>query len=212
MRGTIAATCQPHGTPIQTNSSLIRLAIRIDQREPFGMHPLIRDSLPTDVPMITAIYAHAVLHGNASFELDPPDATEIARRRDALLSSLYPYLVAELDGVVVGYSHAGSYRTRPGYRFTVENSVYVSPDRQGQGIGRALLPPLIDRCKQNGHRLMVAVIGDSANHASIRLHARCGFTHAGLLPAIGWKHGRWLDSVIMTRALGPGSSEPPTDR
>jgi L-amino acid N-acyltransferase YncA len=173
----------------------------------------IRDSLPADVPSITAIYGFAVLHGSASFELDPPDTAEIARRRGALLAAGFPYLVAEnAAGQVVGYSHAGTYRTRPGYRFTVENSVYVAPDCQGQGIGRALLPPLMVRCEQAGFRLMVAVIGDSANRASIRLHESCGFRHAGLLPAIGWKHGRWLDSVLMVRSLGPGASEPPPVR
>lgn len=176
------------------------------------MSLLIRDSRSSDVPAITAIYGHSVLYGNASFELDPPDATEIARRRDNLLHAGFPYLVAEEAGEVVGYSHAGTYRPRPGYRFTVENSVYVSANRQGQGIGRALLPRLIERCEQASFRLMVAVIGDSANHASIRLHASCGFQHAGLLPAIGWKHGRWLDSVLMVRPLGLGASEPPVER
>jgi phosphinothricin acetyltransferase len=171
---------------------------------------LIRDSLPGDVPAITAIYAHAVRYGNASFEFDPPDAMEIAGRRDALLAAGFPYLVAEdAECRIVGYCHAGTYRPRPGYRYTVENSVYVAPDRQGQGIGLALLPPLIDRCEQAGFRLMVAVIGDSANLASIRLHERCGFRHAGLLPAIGWKHGRWLDSVLMVRPLGPGADDAP---
>ena len=174
------------------------------------MSLLIRDSLPTDIPAITAIYGDAVLHGNASFELDPPDAAEIARRRDTLLDAGFPYLVAEdTAGRVVGYSCAGTYRSRPGYRFTVENSVYVAPDCQGQGIGRALLPRLIERCDRAGFRLMVAVIGDSANHGSIRLHASCGFRHAGLLPAIGWKNERWLDSVLMVRPIGPGASEPP---
>ncbi len=174
------------------------------------MSLLIRDSLPGDVPAIAAIYGHAVLHGNAGFEIDPPDTAEIARRREALLGAGFPYLVAEnAAGRVVGYSHAGTYRPRPGYRFTVENSVYVAPDCQGRGIGRALLPRLIERCELAGFRLMVAVIGDSANHASIRLHESCGFRHAGLLPAIGWKHGRWLDSVMMVRPLGPGASEPP---
>jgi L-amino acid N-acyltransferase YncA len=178
------------------------------------MSLLIRDSLPADVPAITAIYGYSVLHDNASFELDPPDATEIARRRDVLLAGGFPYLVAEdAAGRVVGYSYAGTYRPRPGYRFTVENSVYVTPDCQGQGIGRALLPRLIERCEAAGFRLMIAVIGDSANHASIRLHASCGFSHAGLLPAIGWKHERWLDSVLMVRPLGQGASEQPaTDR
>ncbi len=179
-------------------------------RDLYGMSFLIRDSLPGHVAEIAAIYGDAVLHGNASFELDPPDAAEVGRRRDALLAAGFPYLVAEdAAGRVVGYSHAGTYRPRPGYRFTVENSVYVAPDRQGQGIGRALLPPLIARCEQAGFRLMVAVIGDSANLASIRLHEGCGFRHAGLLPAIGWKHGRWLDSVLMVRPLGRGASEPP---
>ena len=171
---------------------------------------LIRDSRLEDVPAITAIYGYSVRHGNASFETDPPDAVEVARRRAALLSAGFPYLVAkDATGRVVGYSHAGAYRPRPGYRFAVENSVYVAPDRQGEGIGRALLPRLIERCEQAGFRLMVAVIGDLANHASIRLHEGCGFRHAGLLPAIGWKHERWLDLVLMVRPLGPGASEPP---
>jgi L-amino acid N-acyltransferase YncA len=171
---------------------------------------LIRDSRPDDIPAITAIFGHAVLHGNASFELAPPDELEVARRRDALVRAGFPHLVAEDSaGRVVGYCSAGTYRPRPGYRFTVENSIYVAPDCQGQGIGRAMLPRLIDRCEQAGFRLMVAVIGDSANHASIRLHAGCGFRHAGLLPAIGWKHERWLDSVLMVRPLGAGASVPP---
>ena len=110
---------------------------------------------------------------------------------------------------VAGYASYGVWRAKSGYRHTVENSVYVAPDRQGQGIGLALLPRLIERCEALGFRLMVAVIGDSANLASIRLHERCGFKHAGLLPAIGWKHGRWLDSVMMVRPLGPGASQPP---
>ena len=177
------------------------------------MSLLIRDSVPDDVAAIAAIFGHAVLHGNASFEMDPPAVVEVGRRRDALLAAGFPFLVAEdAAGRVVGYCSAGTYRPRPGYRFTVENSVYVAPDCQGQGIGRAMLPRLIERCEQAGFRLMVAVIGDSANHASIRLHEGCGFRHAGLLPAIGWKHGRWLDSVLMVRPLGPGASEPPVQR
>ena len=173
------------------------------------MSLLIRDSRPEDVPAITAIFGHAVVYGNASFETDPPDAREIGRRRDALLAAGFPYLVAEdAAGRVVGYSSAGTYRPRPGYRFTVENSVYVEPDRQGQGIGLALLPRLIERCETLGFRLMVAVIGDLANRASIRLHERCGFRHAGLLPAIGWKHGH-LDVAAhlvagQTERLGVG--------
>jgi len=173
------------------------------------MSMTIRDCHADDIPAITAIYGHAVRHGNASFELDPPDVAEMARRRDGILAAGYPYIVAEIDGTVRGYSYASAYRTRPAYRFAVENSVYVAPDTQGQGIGRALLPALIERCTASCFRLMVAVIGDSANHASIRLHEACGFTHAGLLPNIGWKHGRWLDSVLMTRALGQGGTTPP---
>jgi L-amino acid N-acyltransferase YncA len=170
---------------------------------------LIRDSRPSDVPAIAAIYGYSVRHGVASFELDPPDEAEIARRRDAVLAGGYPHLVAEDHGQVVGYSYAGPYRPRPAYRFTVENSVYVAPDQQGKGIGRALLPALIARCEAAGFRLMVAVIGDSANRPSIALHAAFGFQHAGLLPSVGWKHGRWLDSVLMVRPLGPGASTPP---
>lgn len=171
---------------------------------------LIRDSLPSDVPTITAIYRHAVLHGSASFELDPPDEAEMERRRDTVLAAGFPYLVAEdPTGQVVGYASAGPYRTRPGYRFTVENSIYVAPNSQSQGVGRALLPCLIERCERLGFRLMVAVIGDSANRASIQLHQSCDFRHAGLLPAIGWKHQRWLDSVLMVRPLGPAASMPP---
>ena len=173
------------------------------------MHVNIRDSRDTDIPAITAIYAHAVLHGLASFELDPPDQAEMAHRRAAILAGGYPYLVAEQAGVVAGYAYAGPYRTRPAYRFAAENSIYIAPDRQRKGIGHALLPVLIDRCTEAGFRVMVAVIGDSGHRASIDLHAAHGFSHAGLLPGVGWKFGRWVDSVLMTRPLGPGMAEPP---
>jgi phosphinothricin acetyltransferase len=169
----------------------------------------VRDSRDDDIPAITAIYSHAVLHGAASFELEPPDAAEMARRRCALLGAGYPYLVATLGGGVAGYAYAGPYRPRPAYRFAVENSVYVAPDRQRAGIGHALIEALVARCEQAGFRLMVAVIGDSGNAASIGLHAAHGFRHAGLLPAVGWKHGRWVDSVLMTRPLGDGAGTPP---
>ena len=173
------------------------------------MDTIIRESALRDIAAITAIYRHAVLHGTGSFEIDPPDEAEIARRRATIVESGYPYLVAERAGVVVGYSYAGVYRPRPAYRFTVENSVYVAPDQQGAGIGRALLLALLAACEARGYRLMVAVIGDSANHASIKLHASFGFVHAGALPAVGWKHGVWLDSVFMTRALGDGAATAP---
>ncbi|WP_431283641.1 N-acetyltransferase family protein [Humitalea sp. 24SJ18S-53] len=172
----------------------------------------IRDSLPQDIPEIAAIYAHWVTHGLASFELAPPEEAEMAARRDAVLAGGYPHMVAVAGaGTVLGYAYASAYRTRPAYRFTVENSVYVAPGAGRGGVGRALLSALITRCTAQDFRLMVAVIGDSGNAASIALHARAGFAHAGLLPAIGWKHGRWVDSVLMTRALGPGAETPPAD-
>ena len=171
----------------------------------------IRDSQAGDLPAITAIYAHWVAHGRASFELTPPDAAEMAARREAVLAGGYPHLVAEgRGGALLGYAYASAYRPRPAYRHTVENSVYVAPDGMRAGIGRALLAALIARCEAADFRLMVAVIGDSANAPSIRLHEALGFRHAGVIPAIGWKHGRWLDTVLMTRPLGPGAATPPT--
>ena len=174
--------------------------------------------LPTDVvialapasiahiPAITAIYAEAVAHGTASWELDPPDTAEMARRMADIQARGYPYLVALAGGAVAGYAYASAYRPRPGYRFTVEDSVYVAPAWQGHGIGRRLLAALIDATTRLGYRQMVAVIGDSGNIASIALHAALGFTHAGLLRSVGFKHGRWLDSVLMQRSLGPGDA------
>ncbi|MBR0660558.1 GNAT family N-acetyltransferase [Neoroseomonas oryzicola] len=171
--------------------------------------PTIRASREDDLPALTAIYGHWVTHGLASFELEPPDLAEMARRRAAVLAGGYPHLVAERDGVIVGYTYASAYRPRPAYRFAVENSVYVAPGGTRGGTGRALLDALIADCTGRGFRLMVAVIGDSANYASIGLHERAGFARAGLLPAVGWKHGRWVDSVLMTRALGAGATTPP---
>ncbi|MCX7380532.1 MAG: GNAT family N-acetyltransferase [Alphaproteobacteria bacterium] len=173
------------------------------------MKPIVRDSTDADVPAIAAIYQHAVRTGTASFELTPPTTEEFAARRAVVLAGGFPYLIAEFENQPIGYAYASTYRARPGYRFTVENSVYVAPGQQGRGVGKALLPVLIDRCETLGYRLMVAVIGDSANHASINLHRACGFTDAGMLPAIGWKFDRWLDSILMTRALGPGANESP---
>jgi L-amino acid N-acyltransferase YncA len=173
------------------------------------MSTIIRDSTDADIPALAAIYQEAVRTGTASFELDPPSIEEFARRRATILAGGFPYLTAELDGIPVGYSYASTYRPRPGYRFTAENSVYVAPNMRGRGIGRALLPVLIQRCEDMGLRIIVAVIGDTQNTASIALHTACGFTHAGTLPGVGWKLGRWLDSVMMVRPLGPGMSEPP---
>ncbi|MFN4088866.1 MAG: GNAT family N-acetyltransferase [Alphaproteobacteria bacterium] len=153
---------------------------------------------------IQVIYAHHVLHGLGSFEEVPPDVDEMLRRRADILGRGLPYLVAELDGAIAGYAYAGSYRPRPAYRYTVENSVYVAPGKAGQGVGRALLADLVAQCAATGARQMIAVIGDSGNAGSIALHASQGFAYCGLLRAVGFKHGRWVDSVIMQRALGPG--------
>ncbi|WP_431301719.1 GNAT family N-acetyltransferase [Sediminicoccus sp. BL-A-41-H5] len=169
----------------------------------------IRDARDSDLPAITAIYAHWVTHGRASFDLDPPDLAEMTRRRATVLAGGYPYLVAEHEGEVLGYAYASLYRARPAYRFTVENSVYVRPGGNRQGAGRALLEALIARCAESGFRLMIAVIGDSGNAPSIGLHAACGFQPAGLLPGTGWKHGQWVDTVLMTRELGAGRATPP---
>jgi len=170
----------------------------------------LRDCDPADIPAIAAIYGHWVTHGVASFELEPPDAEEMGRRRAAILAGGYPYLVAEGEGGrILGYAYASAWRTRPAYRFGCENSVYVAPDAGRGGVGRAILGALIARCEAKGLRLMVAVIGDSANAPSIGLHRAMGFTHAGLLSATGWKHGRWVDTVLMTRPLGPGATTPP---
>ena len=171
---------------------------------------MLRDSRAEDIPAIARIYAHWVRHGLASFELEPPAEAEMAARREAVLAGGYPHLVAtDAAGRVLGYAYASAWRTRPAYRFAAEDSVYVAPDAGRRGTGRLLLPALISRCTALGFRLMVAVIGDSANAPSIGLHERCGFRHAGLLPAIGWKHGRWVDSVLMTRPLGDGAATPP---
>lgn len=174
------------------------------------MRPLIRPSREDDIAAIAAIYAPAVLHGTASFEREPPSETEMARRRAALVLDGYPYLVAEIEGSVVGYAYAGPFRARPAYASTVEDSIYVAPDLQGRGVGRILLGALIESCERMDFRLMVAVIGDAASMGSIRLHETAGFSHAGRFDGIGYKHGRWLASVLMQRPLGAGTSIPPS--
>jgi len=169
----------------------------------------IRPAALADIPAITRIYAHAVEHGTASFELAPPDEAEMTRRMQALLDGKFPYLAAELDGRVAGYAYAGLYRTRPAYRFTLEDSVYVAPEAQRRSVGRALLAALIETAATRGFRQMIAVIGDSGQTASIALHAALGFAYIGTLPSTGFKFGRWLDTVLMQRALGPGSTTAP---
>lgn len=173
---------------------------------------LIRPVTLADLPTIHAIYSYNVLHGTASWELAPPDEAEMQRRMQTVLDHGYPYFVAEVDGQVVGYTYASSYRPRVGYRYTVENSIYVANGVQGRGVGRQLLSTLITACAAQGFRQMVAVIGDSQNLASIRLHESLGFIHVGLLPNIGFKFGRWLDSVLMQRQLGEGATTIPTGR
>jgi phosphinothricin acetyltransferase len=174
--------------------------------------PAVRPATPADIPVIAAIYRHAVLHGTASFELEPPDEAEVLRRYEAVVGGGYPYFVAEIDGKVVGYAYANAYRPRPGYRFTVEDSVYIRPDAQGKGIGRALLNALIEASTKAGFRLMVAVIGDSRHYASITMHRNAGFTFAGTIHSVGYKFGRWLDSVTMELPLGEGDRSAPIER
>jgi L-amino acid N-acyltransferase YncA len=171
----------------------------------------IRAATENDVAAITRIYGFHVQHGLASFELEPPAHEEMLRRYGDIVGRGFPYLVAERDGAVAGYAYASAYRARPAYRFSVENSVYIDPDARRAGIGRALLVALIAECERRGFRQMIAVIGDSANADSIGLHAACGFQEIGTLPAIGWKFDRWVDSVLMQRALGPGDTTPPAN-
>jgi L-amino acid N-acyltransferase YncA len=169
----------------------------------------IRPATEADVPFVTEIYKHAVLHGTATFELIPPDLAEMTRRFKALMDGGFPYLVASLDGGVVGYAYAGPYRPRPAYRFTVENSVYLDPSIHRRGIGLQLMQRLIAECEARGYRQMIAVIGDSANAGSIGVHSRTGFTMIGTHPNVGLKFGRWLDTVMMQRALGEGAATVP---
>jgi phosphinothricin acetyltransferase len=170
---------------------------------------IVRASTDADVARCAEIYAHHVLHGTASFEVDPPDQAEMARRRASVLALGLPYLVAESEGRVLGYAYASNWRPRPAYKFSVEDSIYIDKDAVGRGVGKALLPVLIEQCTALGKRQMVAVIGDSAQTPSIRLHQGCGFEMVGTIKSIGFKFGRWLDSVLMQRALGPGDTKPP---
>jgi L-amino acid N-acyltransferase YncA len=171
--------------------------------------PEIRPASEADLISITEIYEHEVRLGTATFELIPPDFAEMTRRFRAITEAGFPYLVATLDGRVVGYAYAGSYRPRPAYRFTVENSVYLRPESHRRGIGLQLLRRLIADCEARGYRQMIAVIGDSANAGSIGLHTRCGFRMIGTHPDVGLKFGRWLDTVMMQLPLGDGGTTVP---
>jgi phosphinothricin acetyltransferase len=179
----------------------------------------LRPAVLADLPAIQGIYAHHVLHGFASFEEIAPDVTELTRRWSAIVEAGLPYFCAVEGGVeggcgaegtaLLGYAYAGPYRPRSAYRFCVEDSIYVAPGATGRGIGRALLEALIARCGEIGKRQMIAVIGDSANRPSIELHRSCGFRPVGTFEAIGFKHGRWVDSVLMQRPLGAGAATLP---
>lgn len=173
--------------------------------------PSIRPATPADIPSITRIYDQAVREGTASFEIAPPDEPEMRRRFESLRAGGYPYLVADAAGAVAGYAYAGPYRARPAYRWTVENSVYVDVAAHRRGIGSALLARLIAESAARGFRQMIAVIGDSANASSIELHRAAGFRMVGTFDNVGFKFGRWLDSVLMQRELGDGAKTAPAE-
>ena len=172
------------------------------------MTPVVRTATEADIAPITEIYAAEVRDFVNTYEYDAPDQAEMLRRMQGIVEANYPYLVAEVGGRVGGYAYASSFRARIGYRFTVENSVYVAAGLQGKGIGSALLHRLIAECESRGFRQMVAVIGEASNASSIRLHERFGFRQIGTFPGIGLKHGRWLDTVFMQRELGVGADAP----
>ena len=172
---------------------------------------VVRDAVEADMAAVAGIYAHHVEHGLATFEEVPPSAEEMGTRRLKVLAIGAPYLVAEIDGEVVGYCYAAPYHARAAYRHTLEDSVYVAPGRSGRGVGGALLAELIARCEAGPWRWIVAIIGDSGNAASIALHRRHGFEPVGTLRSVGFKLGRWVDTPIMQRVLGPGDSLPPDD-
>ena len=170
--------------------------------------PLIRPSTDADVPAITAIYAHHVLHGTGTFETTPPTEADMAARRADVLGKGLPYLVTEEAGQVLGFAYCQWFKPRPAYRFSAEDSIYLHPDAAGRGLGRALLAELMARAEAVGVRKLIAVIGDSANAGSVGVHRSCGFQPVGTLANCGWKFGRWLDVVLMDRPLGEGSSTP----
>jgi phosphinothricin acetyltransferase len=173
---------------------------------------LIRPTIEADLPAVAGIYAHAVRNGTASYELEPPGEAEMLRRWRELVAKNYPHLVAIRGGAVAGYAYAGPYRPRPAYRYSVEDSIYIASEAQGAGLGRALLTDLIAICERRDFRQMIAVIGGGTEHpASVGLHEKLGFRHIGVIEGSGFKHGRWLDTVLMQRPLGAGKSALPKD-
>lgn len=173
--------------------------------------PIIRPSQANDLAAITAIYRHHVLQGTGTFELDPPSLEDMANRRQDVLSKGLPYLVAADDHQVIGYAYCNWFKPRPAYRFSAEDSIYMAPDALGRGYGRALLTELAAQAEKAGVRKLIAVIGDSANLGSIRVHQSVGFTHVGVLKSCGWKFGQWRDVVLMDRALGAGDTSPASE-
>ncbi len=171
--------------------------------------PTIRPSRDDDLPAITAVYAHHVLHGTGTFETTPPGETDMAARRADVLSKGLPWLVAEEDGQVLGFAYCNWFKPRPAYRFSAEDSIYLAPQAHGRGLGRELLTALAAQAEARGVRKLIAVIGDSANAGSVGVHRSCGFTPVGVLRACGWKFGRWLDVVLMEKVLGAGDSTSP---
>ena len=171
--------------------------------------PIIRPSTDADVAQIAAIYAHHVLHGTGTFEIEPPSAEDMAARRADVLSKGLPYLVAEDAGRVAGFAYCNWFKPRPAYRFSAEDSIYLAPDVHGRGLGRALLAELATRAEATGVRKLIAVIGDSNNAGSIGVHRSVGFTPVGVLKSCGWKFERWLDVVLMEKALGAGDRTSP---
>jgi phosphinothricin acetyltransferase len=170
----------------------------------------IRPSTEADVPSMIAIYSHHVQHGLGEYEMEPLHPEDLKRRRKNMLRHRLPHLVAESDGAVVGYAYAVPFRKRPAYRYTVKHSIYVHPDHLHAGVGRRLLPALIEACADAGYRQMIAYI-DGANRASIQLHEGHGFRRVGMLPDVGFKFGRWTDTILLQRALGPGNAAPPAE-
>ena len=171
--------------------------------------PIIRNAVQADFSEIQIIYAEYVLKTYATFEIIPPNRNELIQRWHTISSDGFPYLIAELNNKVIGYAYASKYRLRSAYKYTIEDSVYVSPNSTGQGIGKNLLENIIQKCTALGYRQMVAVIGGSDNHSSINLHERCGFYQIGTMPSTGYKLGQWVDSVMMQKQLGQGDKSTP---
>lgn len=196
----------PHPNPAALKQALFAV--------PTALSPLreairVRDARDSDMAAVQMIYGPYVTHSTGTFEEYPPSVEQMTERFHTVTSAGYPYLVAEIDGAIGGFTYGSQFRLRSAYRYTVEDSIYMAPEHAGRGIGRVLLGELIARCSAAGFRQMIAMVGDSANARSLQLHQRMGFTREAVLTNIGFKHGRWVDMVLMKRALGPGADTPP---